>query len=340
MAAHGNTVVKTGDVQELQRSIITIATGKSSYFRMAMTMARSALISNPSLPVFVVTDLDEPVPSNLPNVSLVRFLPGELPTGFSAKLQLDRLVMTASSLYIDADCLLLKSLDPLFDAFGDRAVGVLGFEETVGEWFGDTPTIITRLGIPCRSIFNGGVYFIKKGAESAAVFSQAREYETRYDEIGFVRLRGQPNEEPLISAALAKSEISPVLNSGQYYADFQWWPKLLSLNISQGTAILENPSPPDARHQARFPATCADPIVLHFLGHHIDSPTYRFASCAVYLKSIGIPLSEIMARVYCAPLFCREFLRNILRPLFRRIFGLRGVRDSGSRLILPDPPNN
>lgn len=317
-----------------ERSVITIAAGKSSYFKMALSLARSMLLSNSTIPLYIVTDLDIPIPPELKNVRLLKYAAGQVPRGFSAKLSLDRYVQTQETLFVDADCIVLQPLAPLFDAFLDRPVGVLGVKQYEGEWFGDTKEIRDKLNLPYRPYFNGGVYYLRRSDELHQIFSRARELEKRYDEIGFRRLRGQPNEEPLISAAMAELQIEPLFNDGRYYADFQWWPQLKRLDVLSGVAELRNPAPPHQSHQSAFPAAEARPLVLHFLGHHIDAPVYVKARIALFLKCRKVPMAGALATVWTLPLFFREVLKNALRPAYRAVFGYRRIKESGSRLII------
>lgn len=316
------------------RSVLTIATGKRSYMRMALNLAASIAASNPQTPTFILTDHTDPLP-NLPNTHFIRVCAGELPKGFSAKLHLDRYAQTDETLFIDADCLVLGSLDQVFAACNSVPVGVFGVPITEGEWFGDTKQICRALDIPYRPLFNGGVYFLRRGAESEAVFKFARDLEPRYDDLGFVRLRGQPNEEPLMSAAIAHYGIQAIENDGSLYADFQWWPHLERLDPIGGQTKLINPPPPDPRHQTRFPADHAQPAILHFLGHHVELPPYQFAALAIRLKVAGVPAATQIARLATIHLFAAERAKELGRPAFRAVFGARRIRPSRTRFVVP-----
>jgi len=318
----------------MDRSVLTIATGKKSYFDMACAMARSVAITNPGLPVYIVTDLPWTTPASLRHVHLIRVNPEDLPSGFSAKLHLDRFLQTPFTLFIDADCLVVGSLEPAFRRFRGLPVGVLGLPLETGEWCGDIEKTRAKLNLPHVIMLNGGVYYLEQGRAVHEVLRRARELEADYDKLGFVRLRGQANEEILVSCSVVERGLGHVAGTGEIYADFQWWPKVVKMNVDTGEVILENPNLPDVRHQSRYPATVARPTIIHFLGHHVESPLYRRCKATFFLKSYRIPLPHFFASMMTATAFIKEFFRCALRPVYRKAFGIRKIRPVANRLII------
>jgi hypothetical protein len=317
----------------LNRAVFTLAAGTRSYFKMALNLARSFERWNLSddLHFFIVTDLDLPIPVDLKQTALIKIDADRLPRGFSAKLELDRLQPARQCLFLDADCLVMGPIEPIFTALRGKAVGVLGDVLVTGEWFGDVEKICKKLSIPWMPRFNGGVYYIEKGESASAVFAYARDLEKLYDATGFVRLRGQPADEVLISAALARHNITPTWNDGRYYADFQWWPVLKRFNIGTGDCLLCNPPLGEARHQSQFPADAATPTIIHFLGHHVTSVLYRRSALELMLRSKKIPGSGLIARMSYSHLDFWNVLKDILRPVYWFMFGPRRVKQNNIR---------
>ena len=62
--------------------------------------------------------------------------------------------------------------------------------------------------------FNGGIYYLEPGPTCTAVYEAARQLLPRYDELGFVRLRGSENDEVLMASALAIHGIAPLVEDG------------------------------------------------------------------------------------------------------------------------------
>lgn len=316
------------------KSVFTIATGKVTYFNMAINLARSFEWHNSTsdLLFYIVTDLNLSLPPDLKRTQLIPVRDGIMPKGFSSKLHLDRLAVTEEALFIDADCLVMGPLEELFAEFGDKPVGVLGVSVVEGEWFGDIKSHMVRLGVDKFMKFNGGVYYLNKAKGAVEIYNAARNIETRYDEIGFLRLRGQPNDELSMAAALSKFDVLPVNSDGRFYGDFQWWPILLNLDVLSGQCRMRNPPPPDPQHQSAFPALDANPLILHFLGHHINSPEY--VEQAFALRFRYWPLSNFLARFLSTPSYLERKLKNFGRPFFRKIFGVRAVQAEKTRYIV------
>ena len=62
--------------------------------------------------------------------------------------------------------------------------------------------------------FNGGVYYLERGETCTQVYDTARALLPLYGEIGFELLRGAPNEELLVSLAMALHGQKPVAEDG------------------------------------------------------------------------------------------------------------------------------
>ena len=304
-----------------------------SYRDMAINLARSVEKHNPDLPFYIITDRDLSLPSDLKHTQVKIHDPKAYGVGFSVKLNLDHLAPTDKSLFIDADCLVYRDLTALFETFQGNSVGVLGVSKSDGEMFGDVASVCKACNVDSLPLFNGGLYYIEKGPESRAIYSRARELEPRYDELGLVRLRGQPNDEVLVAIALSQFGINPISNDGRFYADFQWWPQVESLDILNGIARMNNPPLPNALHQDKFPATQAQPAVVHFLGHHVESPLYLRERSALYLQQF-VPFPTALARCLALPSFGLIAFKNIARPLFHKFFAPRTVQKSKSRLVI------
>lgn len=315
-------------------SVFTIAGGLPIYFAMAVNLARSFELHNSSgdTVFHIITDLENTLPKDLCNTKVVRMPRGSLARGFSSKLHLDEFAPTPRALFLDADCLVLASLEPVFLVFKDHPVGIFGELMYDGEWFGNVISIRAKLGLSHLNKFNGGVYYVTKTAQAHSIFSFARKLEPQYDEIGFMRLRGQVDEELLIGASLALHGVLPVHNDGRFYADFQWWPNLQRLNVLKGRCTMTNPPAPHPKHQALFPAAEAHPAIVHFLGHHVESPEYRQAQVSLQYRST--PFGNVLGLVGSAPAYLNRAIRNVCRPAFHKLFGVRRVKRTDSRLII------
>src|SRR4051794_32250425 len=197
--------VESQTVPPVQRAVITIATGKPIYLAMAISLARSFFFWHRDFDVafYIVTDREVALPADLDRVRLIAVKPGELGHGYATKLHLDLVAPAKQTLFIDADCLCAGNLSSLFDRFSGLHVSVVGGEIKQGDWFGDAAKLCARFNLECLPYFVGGMYYLEPGTKATAVYARARRLAPDYDELGLVRLRGQPNDELLMAIAMA-----------------------------------------------------------------------------------------------------------------------------------------
>jgi hypothetical protein len=317
---------------QIERAVLTLATGPRIYWQMAVNLARSIRHWHPdgSLPVFIATDSEGKVPSDLLNVSILKLRPGELGGGFRPKLHLDRLAPARQTLFIDADCLVYASLDPVFRQFSGQPVGVLAGRISGGEWFGDVARYCRELGVVALPKFNGGLYYLEP-ATAGPVYTEARTLGERYDELGLVRLRGSPNDELVMAGAMARHNLWGVPDDGSIMGDFQACPGPYRLDVLQGRRRLTNPPAGHPLHCTWSPFREIEPSIVHFLGHHTQLPAYRSEAAALDWAARGLPaiLSRLAARALIRiPGECLGFAKHNLRPLYRRLFGVRSIAAS------------
>lgn len=314
------------------RAVLTLAAGPVVYWNMAVNLARSIRLwhSPENLPISIATDHDGPLPSDLAGVSILKLKPGELGKGFQTKLHLDRLAPAQCTLFIDSDCLVYASLDSIFKKFSGQAVGIVreGIASQ-GERFGDIAEYCRILGVNELPLFTGGTYYLETPA-AIPVFEEARRLLPHYDEHGRVRLRGLPNEEVLLSAAMAKHNLWGIPDDGEIIGDFQTCPGPHSLNLVRGRRVLSNPSPDNGPqpHCSFAPVRSIQPAIVHFLAYHTHLPAYRSEVRTLTWMARSVPrsLADFASRLtILVPGLGLIALKNLLRPLYRRLFGLRNV---------------
>ncbi|MBA3485983.1 MAG: hypothetical protein H0T88_02115 [Lysobacter sp.] len=316
------------------RAVLTIATGKWVYLNMAIALARSFLWwhRDSAIQFYIATDITGPLPADMDNIRILRFEPGALGRGFSMKLKLDQLAPADQTLFIDADCLCTGPLEPVFQRFAGHHVSVVGGSITDGEWFGDVATTRSHFGIEELPKFNGGVYYLERGEKASRVYSRARELEERYDSLGLVRLRGCANEELLMAISMALEGCRGIEDDGSIHGELFASPKLLEVDVLRGVARLSNPPLPDPAHRPGYPVREIAPVIVHFLGDFTTKWQYRAEERVLRLVSLR-RLPAAIARTwvlvtYKDPAMRLEKFRDALRPLYRRLFGLREVRQS------------
>lgn len=317
------------------RSVLTIATGKPLYLQLAATLARSFRLWNEGhgIGFAIATDRPDALPPDLGWVETIPLRPGQYGAGFSPKLYLNELAPAERTLFVDADCLCVGSLGPAFEAFEGRPVATIGRVVADGEWFGDVAAISEQFGVRGLPRFNGGVYYLERGEVSDRVFREAQGLEARYDEIGFQRLRERPNDEVLISLAMAIHGLDPLPEDGTVMNSTLAAPGGLEVDAFRGHSRLLNP-PDHPDHNAWYAQDELRPVLVHFLGSEVGRFPYRREELRLARRAGGWPAWAATAwadLTFSAPWTARERVKSALRPVYRRLVGVRAVRDARSR---------
>lgn len=315
-----------------QRAAFTIAVGKPIYLEMAFALARSYLRWNQDgIPLWLVTD--RPVshrPADLRQLNWVEIEPVRYGQGFTPKLFLDKMAPADCSLFIDADCLCVRDITSAFDKFAGHQVSVIGKRIQGGEWFGNVVDVKARLGITGYPRFNGGVYYLERGPDATSVFDTARALRQRYDEIGFIRLRGSENDEVLISVAMEIHNQKAIPEDGSIMNSLLAGPGGLSIDVIKGRALLRNPLS-HKYHNAWYELEEMYPAIVHFLSADISEHPYRTEVMALKLMAAGwSPLSARIGAKFASqlPWFATKAAKDLLRPFYRTAFGARPINNS------------
>ncbi|MCC8425733.1 hypothetical protein [Mucilaginibacter sp. UR6-11] len=317
-----------------QLNILTLATGKKLYVDMAVNLARSFWLWNKDAGIdfYLATDLPHYLPDDVKSyVKVIALQPDELGKGFSPKLHLDKLAPAGQTLFIDSDCLIYGSLKPVFNLFKGYSVAVVGVYVNDGEWFGDVAAICKKNHIKQLPKFNGGIYYLERGDKATQVYETARELETQYDEIGFVRLRGRPNDEVLMALAMALHGQSPVDDNGSILAEFVNFQSGIESDLLKGSVTLYN-KPGHPRYQKNWPLKEANPLIVHFLGHHNQTlPYIKEVKRLKYILGDKYPAGKAGALTWLQvtlPANATTLLKQLFRPLYRAVAGTRKVKQS------------
>ena len=317
-----------------QCNVLTIATGKALYFDLAINLARSFVWWNGQTGInfYIVTDLDTNVPPDVENrISIKKIKNSEFGEGFSTKLHLDTLAPEGKTLFIDSDCLIFGDLSPIFEAFSGKAVSVVGSYISDGEWFGDVKQVLQQFAMPRMPKFNGGMYYLEKGAIAASVYETARKLEKDYDKIGFVRLRNKPNDEVLMALAMQLHGMTPVPDDGTFMSDPQACPGGYRIDVIRGKRWLINPPAPHPLHQSWYSFEKVSPLVFHFLGYYTAHYPYMRESFRLK-KALSKKLNWAVELVALAtieyPAKTVELFKSTFRPVYHKLFGYRKVKVS------------
>jgi len=319
---------------ESERAVFTIAAGKPFYLNMACALARSFKLwhRDNGLRFFLATDVKrEKLPRDLQDIEIIALEPGQYGKGFSPKLHLDKIAPAARSLFVDADCLCVGTLEEAFESFQGHPVSVIGREISDGAWFGDVSAVCRKFNVPAMPKFNGGVYYLEKGGMCSRVYQTARELEPRYDEIGFTRLRGHPNDELLVSLAMAIHGQKPIPEKGDIMNSLLAGPGGVEIDVFKGNTLLKNPKG-HPKHNPWYELEQMRPKLVHFLGTDIASYPYRQEQIRLRLvleKNWPVWVATFWSKFTFSWLWLvRERFKGLLRPIYHKMFGPRAVQNS------------
>lgn len=320
--------------EEIKKAVLTLATGKEVYIKMAISLIRSFNLwhKNSDIKFILATDQKELLPSDIiGTIEIVELNHGELGLGFSPKLYLDKISTAKQTLFVDSDCLCFGPLEPVFEKFDGHAVSVIGKKISNGDFFGNVESICNRFSLRSIPCFVGGVYYFEKSNTSSSIYQTARSLESQYDEIGLLRLRGRPNEEPLMAIAMSMHDQSPILDDGSVKAEPMFYPSGIRVDVLRGRAILWN-SPDTSSYCSTWNLTQAQPAIVHFHCSNAERAPYT-RECLKLKKVFKDNWNPWAASIYAfvkmsIPQMIKGSFKDFLRPLYRRFFGVRAVKKS------------
>jgi len=255
------------------------------------------------LPVYIVSNLELPVPSKLQGkVFILPAKPEHAALGIGIKLYTDEYLQTEHTLFIDSDCLCYASLDKIFEACEGIDVSAAGRIVPANDWCSDdlAKTIKATWGLDELIRFNGGLYYYRRSDTTKSIFTKAREIAEKYDEYGFSRIKDKwMNEEVPLSISMALYGQRPIADEGNYMTDLftDYRPKVL--NVLTGARLLQNPALPSKQHRPWYPASYS-PVVVHFGGSNLSSYPYLSQTWLLKFKDMGFAvwLSSLLVNVF------------------------------------------
>lgn len=315
-----------------EHAVLTISCGKQLYLNMASSLARSFRVwhNGNSLSLFIATDAPQRFPRDVqddPGVQFIDIGSRDFGEGFENKLHIDDLLPAERTLFVDADCLLAGPLDPVFEAFEGRSVSVVGGEKSKGEWFGDLSARCERFGVESVPVFVGAVYYVEDDETAREVFATARNVRDQYDEAGFVRLRGLPNEEPLISLGMALHDQEPVPDDGTIKADAMHFEDEMHIDVLEGQSYFRGNSDRTTAWGVRE----AEPIIAHFNDSYAEKLPYIREQRK--LEKIFVDgASPTWASAYATltrslPFWVTECTKDLFRPVYHALWGPREIHN-------------
>lgn len=200
----------------MNQGYITLATGPRQYLEMAINLLLSLKHNDPKREVCLVIDEGSKLPPEYEKlVDHVAYLSPK--NGFHGclnKLRVHELSPFDETMFVDADCLLVKSdMDRHWQKFKSNGFNIAGGKLTSGHWYDfNIQDVIIALGIPYMVKMNSGVFYFRKGASSDQFFNTTHQLVSEHQKMlgTYHRNKLQLADEPFIGAAMGVLHIDPI----------------------------------------------------------------------------------------------------------------------------------
>jgi hypothetical protein len=289
--------------------VVTIAQGAKKYIDMSKMLAVSLMLSNPAIKRAVVTDAPQEEFEGLFDI----YIPynAAYGNGLSQKLNLDKYTPFEETLFIDSDCLVLNSLNPMIELCRKHPFVVFGGQISSGEWYMDVDAMCKKFDLPSIPLFNGGTYYFNNSEIATNIYAQARLLSENYDTLGFKRIGHSVNEEPLIAVAMALNNIEATDDKG----------------TAMRTPIgIEGPFTIDVLNKKcafEKSGEYVEPVIVHFSGSHANA--FHYKREVRKLKTVQKApflnrhlVSSVINLCYNTPYASFVFLKRIVKAIIRK----------------------
>lgn len=200
----------------MTRGFVTIATGDTRYYKMAQTLLRSYRQNcDKPMPFAIISDRHNRYTLEFNDVVI---LPNAN-RNWMDKLALLTISPYDETIFIDADCLVYRNINFLWDVFADAADfscfgKALPMDSTDG-WFTNQAAKI----FPIQFIthLHGILYFIRKGDTIDRMNHLCETILSRYNEVTYKGFNDRLADEPVFALAMAILGLKPVARQSDYY---------------------------------------------------------------------------------------------------------------------------
>ncbi len=205
----------------MNRIVFTVAMGPQRYIDQALGLGRSLkLIGDPARRV-VLTDSNDPALHRAFD-QVVRPPDVAGPASpYLMKMKALELTDADQVLFIDADCLVFKRLDPIFEECAGSHLAIQGEWASEGDWYGQLEDLLPKLGLDAIPMFNGGMIYYERSPDTNRLLDEFANVAANYEATGFNLFRGVVPDESVIALAMARTKIGRVLPQ---HIDFMYTP--------------------------------------------------------------------------------------------------------------------
>lgn len=198
-----------------EKGFVTLAVGNTAYFRMASNLLDSYLFHTSEsnrLPFAILTDKENEYTSRFDDVVLV----DSLPASYMAKIELLVNLPYKENIFIDADCLVYRNPEKLWDIFGGysgvKCIGLTLPLDSDKGWFRAEDVGEYSDQIPFCIVTHGGVMYIKDDITTKRIYETCLSIIPKYNHYKF-QIFSKPADEPIIALSMSVNNCRPIERS-------------------------------------------------------------------------------------------------------------------------------
>lgn len=159
---------------------LVLALGPTRYLDMAINLAASIRVIDPGRPICLVHDVGATIPAEARGFfdDFVELVGDQRYPHVMNKIRLFELSPYAGTMFVDADCLLVKpDIDHYWTAAATRPFSITGGKRTSGEWKGiQIEDVLKQEGADYLIQMNAGVFYFDKSAAAHEFFQGLEQY--------------------------------------------------------------------------------------------------------------------------------------------------------------------
>ncbi|MDR0785142.1 MAG: hypothetical protein LBE74_04580 [Treponema sp.] len=260
-----------------EKGLITIAIGKK-YAVQAKYLALSAMLNSPQTVRAVITDNPKALGDFF---DVIVPYDSALGNPFETKTRLNLYTPFEKTLFLDADSLVVHSLDSYWESLDKRRFVYAGDIVSSGVWYVDVEKAMARFGLTWLPKFNSGMFLFDKSEEASRVFNAAFALMRNGLDVDFFRAKMLPDE-PFLAISLAQNNAPPFEDYGRFSRTLID-AKRIRLNVVKRTAFFIKRDKP------------VFPLVVHLCG--------RFGAVLFFREKIRLflrfnpPLTVLYANI-------------------------------------------
>lgn len=207
----------------LTKGFITIATGKEQYYEIARNLLRSYRFTTKTpLPFALLCDTENEFTKEFDDVRIF----DEAKCNYLDKLEIYALLPYDINIFIDADCLVYRDINRLFDIFENAddfcCYGrVLPLDDKTGWFEYENLNADLQNQIDYVVGLHGGIYYMRKTALCKKVLEDAKAFSLNYADYKFKGKFTKPGDEPVVALSMAVNKCKPIPHDSS--AIFCYW---------------------------------------------------------------------------------------------------------------------